>query len=101
MTRTVRTLGGVVPLLLCGTALLGDTPTEKGVAPDVALKRLEEGNARFVEGHRAPRPHISVQRTKRLAKQRPFAVLLTCADSRLSSTLMFDQQLGDLFTVRI
>jgi carbonic anhydrase len=101
MHRTIRACGSVVVLLLCGTALLGDTTDEKGVPPEVALKRLKEGNARFAEDHRAPRPPFSVQRAKLLHKQRPFAVVLTCSDSRLTATLLFDQQLGDLFAVRV
>ncbi len=69
-------------------------------APDQALWRLIEGNAAFVEGRAAPvnsRDHL-----KNLANaQHPFAVIVGCADSRVSAQLLFNQRLGELFVVRV
>ena len=65
------------------------------------LQRLVEGNKRFA-AHRARRPHQDVQRRLEVAKgQKPFAAILSCADSRVPPEVIFDQGLGDLFVVRV
>jgi len=80
--------------------VLLDTPIE---TPDASLAELVAGNARFMEGKRV-RTLLANQEPElreSLAKgQAPFAVILTCSDSRLSDTLIFDQGLGRLFTIR-
>jgi carbonic anhydrase len=69
--------------------------------PAAALERLKEGNARFA----ADRPVAKDQGSKRRAElargQRPFAVIITCADSRVPPETIFDQGLGDLFVIRL
>ncbi len=61
---------------------------------------LEEGNARFVAGA-ATRPDQSLARRAVVTQgQNPFAVVLSCADSRVPPEVLFDQGLGDLFVVR-
>lgn len=75
--------------------------TEAGLTPDKALAALLAGNKRFVAG-KAKHPHQSRERRTDVAKgQHPFAVILGCADSRLSPELLFDQGLGDLFVNRV
>lgn len=70
-------------------------------AGDTAWKQLLVGNARFVAG-KAEHPNQSVKRrTEVAAGQKPFAVIIACADSRTSPELLFDQGLGDLFVVRL
>jgi carbonic anhydrase len=82
-------------------AALALDPTPKSVAPKVALERLANGNARFVAG-KAVHPDQSVKRRTESAKgQAPFASVLSCADSRLSPELIFDQGIGNLFVVRV
>jgi carbonic anhydrase len=62
--------------------------------------RLIEGNKRFAEGH-SIHPDESIKYRKTLTeKQKPFAVIITCSDSRISPELIFDQGLGDLFVIR-
>ncbi len=72
-------------------------------SPEAALAELEAGNHRFVDGTRV-RTLLSEQDLplrEALAKgQAPFAVIITCSDSRLVDNLIFDQELGRLFTVR-
>jgi len=70
------------------------------VAPDAALARLVEGNKRFVAGN-VTHPDQSVDRRTEVAKgQHPYAIILTCADSRLSPEILFDEGIGDLFVIR-
>jgi len=74
--------------------------TNVELAPDTALARLVEGNRRFASGQ-AIHPDQSVERRAALAGgQSPFAVVLTCSDSRVAPELYFDQGLGDLFVLR-
>ena len=66
-----------------------------------ALEELTRGNRRFVEGV-AEHPHGDAERRIELAKgQRPFATIITCADSRVPVELVFDQGLGDVFVIRV
>ncbi len=78
-------------------------PGAENVQPtsEVALKRLKEGHARFLADR--PKPHhLSMkERIKLAAEQHPFAVVLTCADSRVAPELIFDQGLGELFVLRV
>jgi carbonic anhydrase len=60
-----------------------------------------DGNARYVAA-RSTHPDLGLERRKVLAGgQQPFATVLGCADSRVAPELIFDQGLGDLFTVRV
>jgi len=65
-----------------------------------ALQRLMDGNARFVAGL-VTHPDQTTERRLALAGgQNPFAIVLTCSDSRVAPELFFDQGLGDLFVIR-
>jgi carbonic anhydrase len=66
----------------------------------MALKLLEEGNKRFVNNLKANR-NLLQQANETSDGQHPFAVVLSCIDSRTSAELIFDQGLGDIFSVRI
>ncbi|MDA3936990.1 MAG: carbonic anhydrase [Actinomycetota bacterium] len=67
-----------------------------------ALKRLREGNARFISG--VPSTHAlpsEAHRAELVEGQEPFAVILGCSDSRVPVELVFDQGVGDLFVIRV
>lgn len=65
------------------------------------LLRLMEGNKRFVSG-KSIHPDLEAMRRSGLKKgQNPFAVILSCSDSRVPPEIVFDQGLGDLFVVRV
>jgi carbonic anhydrase len=67
-----------------------------------AKKLLEEGNKRFIED-KAAKQDISSEKRKTLSTkgQKPFAIIVSCSDSRVPPELIFDQGLGDVFVVRV
>lgn len=75
-------------------------PAPNAITPDQALKRLMDGNARYVAN--APEnKDFSAGRAARAQAQHPFAGLVSCADSRVAPELAFDQGPGELFVVRV
>jgi carbonic anhydrase len=72
------------------------------MGPDEALRRLREGNVRFVANDRTSDGILSHSKRAALAAgQRPFAIILGCSDSRVPAEIVFDQGLGDLFVIRV
>lgn len=72
------------------------------ITPEKALERLMSGNRRFVRGETALDLPGRLDRRKQLASgQAPFAIVLACSDSRLPVEAVFDQDVGDLFVVRV
>jgi len=78
----------------------GSAPPQNAIAPADALKRIMEGNARYVANTPNERD-FSVGRAARAQGQYPIAAVLSCADSRVGPELIFDQAPGDLFIVRV
>ena len=74
--------------------------TQAEMTPQQALAILREGNARFQSNLKANRNLLEQVNTTSTG-QYPFAVILSCIDSRTSAELIFDQGLGDVFSVRI
>lgn len=74
--------------------------TQSKISSNDALNLLKEGNARFVENNKLDRNLIE-QVNDTSKGQFPFATVLSCIDSRVSSELIFDQGVGDIFSVRI
>ena len=77
------------------------SPKPKNViSPDASLKRLMDGNARYVEG--VSRRHDFKHEREALAGgQNPYAAILSCADSRIAPEYAFDSGRGDLFVCRV
>ncbi len=67
---------------------------------DKALQLLKEGNQRFFD-HKFLHRDFEEQRQVTASGQYPFAVILSCIDSRLPTEIIFDQGIGDIFNVRI
>ena len=87
-------------LLLAGVGAWAQEPAAAPAA-DEALAKLMAGNQRYVR-HEQQHPNQSSARRKELETgQHPIAVILACADSRVSPELLFDQGLGDLFVIRV
>lgn len=74
--------------------------TQSSLTPKTALQILKEGNNRFVNNLKANR-NLLEQVGYTAEGQFPFAVILSCIDSRTSAELIFDQGLGDIFSIRI
>ncbi len=73
---------------------------QAAMTPAMALELLKEGNQRFVNNLKVNR-NLLQQANETSDGQHPFAVILSCIDSRTSAELIFDQGLGDVFSVRI
>lgn len=73
---------------------------QAAITPNMALELLKEGNKRFVNNLKLNR-NLLQQANETSDGQHPFAVILSCIDSRTSAELIFDQGLGDIFSVRI
>ena len=74
--------------------------TQAQMTPRKALQFLQEGNNRFINNLKANR-NLLEQVNETRDGQWPFATILSCIDSRTSAELIFDQGLGDIFSVRI
>ena len=73
---------------------------QAAISPSMALGLLQDGNKRFVNNLKINR-NLLQQANETSDGQHPFAVILSCIDSRTSAELIFDQGLGDIFSVRI
>lgn len=72
------------------------------VSPDDALQKLMDGNKRYVEGHMSGAKLCDVTTRTSLAKsQKPYAIILTCSDSRVPPEIIFDKGLGEIFVIRV
>jgi carbonic anhydrase len=68
---------------------------------DESLQKLMDGNKRYVEGKLAGKDLGDNKRKELLKGQKPFAIVITCSDSRVPPELLFDQGLGDIFVIRV
>ena len=85
---------GLVILVGAGTLILSSSS-------ESALDRLMKGNERFVSGKPLHPDQSAGRRDEVLSKQKPFAVIVSCSDSRVPPEIVFDQGIGDLFVVRV
>jgi len=75
---------------------------QTALSPDAALARLMEGNDRFVPGKLTSLDEdLAILKEHTVAKQEPFAAVLSCADSRVPIELIFDQSIGHIFVTRV
>jgi carbonic anhydrase len=89
--------------VLAAPALAGADPHagQNGLTPDEALERLREGNRAFASDQPLP-VNLGRERRQALAGgQAPFAVLVSCSDSRVPPEIVFGRGLGELFTIRV
>lgn len=74
--------------------------TQQILTPELIIEILKKGNERFVNNIKAHR-NLLEQVNETSSAQFPFAAILSCIDSRTSAELIFDQGLGDIFSIRI
>jgi len=73
---------------------------QEGISPDQAIEMLKDGNQRFLSKNEISRDlHSQVKATS--GGQNPYAVVLSCIDSRVPVELAFDQGIGDIFSARV
>lgn len=74
--------------------------THAQVQPEEALKKLAEGNKRYLTNE-LKKKNFEAQRDEQRKGQHPYAIILTCADSRVPPEIIFDEDLGELFVIRV
>jgi carbonic anhydrase len=95
-TLMVLVLGCLISSVALVTAQEMPSPT-----PALAWQRLKDGNTRFASD-KMVKQDLTDKKRQELAKgQKPFAIVLSCADSRVPPELLFNQGLGDLFVLRV
>ncbi|MBC7750606.1 MAG: carbonic anhydrase [Candidatus Saccharibacteria bacterium] len=73
---------------------------QDAITPELGLSLLKEGNKRFINNLKTNR-NLLQQANETSENQYPLAIILSCIDSRTSAEIIFDQGLGDIFSVRI
>lgn len=73
---------------------------QQHISAEEALRFLKEGNQRFLD-HKFVHRDFEEQRNETVSAQYPFAVLLSCIDSRMPTEIIFDQGIGDIFNIRM
>jgi carbonic anhydrase len=98
--RLLMTAFGLAPLVAAGLSRksLAASPSAP-ISPEAARQRLIAGNNRYV-GDKPLRLDHSSRREMVAPAQMPFAIVLGCSDSRVPPEILFDQGLGEIFTVR-
>ena len=97
-----RGVAGAAVAGLLNKAALRAARAQTNLTPDAALEQLLAGNRRFVAGNlQSFQEDLDILKQNNVAKQEPFAALLSCADSRVPVELAFDQSIGHLFVARV
>jgi len=100
------TMGKCVTVLVLIAAAAGlafaSASTGPEVSPDEALQKLVDGNKRYIENKMTGSTLSGTATRTSLAKsQKPYAIILTCSDSRVPPEIVFDKGLGEIFVVRV
>lgn len=91
----------IVSFLCIGGLVLFFVINTRSIPSEDPLQKLLAGNARFMKG-KSIHPNQTVQKRKELvSEQKPFAIIISCSDSRVPSEIIFDQGLGDIFSIRV
>jgi carbonic anhydrase len=89
-------------VVLFATAMAFSSDAGPGITADEALKRLLDGNQRYIANQMTIRETSTPSIRESLAAgQKPFAIILSCSDSRVPPEIVFDKGLGEIFIVRV
>ncbi len=98
----VGAAAGLLPAAVFDLAIPRLARAQSAMTPEQALQEMVDGNRRFSQDHMAAFDQdLMILRQKTVAKQEPFAAVLSCADSRVPAELIFDQSIGHLFVARV
>jgi carbonic anhydrase len=97
----VRTTGMWFWILVFGlVGILPAAPKKESPLPGEALFMLRDGNDRYVNNRFKPRDYVG-ERKELVQGQQPYAIVVTCSDSRVPPEIIFDESLGKLFVIRV
>ena len=93
----------LIPLLMTLSCLVATQihAADAALTPDAALQRLTAGNKRFASGKTQCTKNLLSELQQSKDKQKPYAAILCCSDSRVPAELIFDESLGKLFIIRV
>jgi carbonic anhydrase len=99
---TVKSLIATIGILACTAGFVFASSGGQSVSPDEALQKLMDGNKRYVDNQMTGTRLCDLPTRATLAKsQKPYAIILSCSDSRVPPELIFDKGLGEVFVVRV
>jgi carbonic anhydrase len=101
--RMMRTFAVTLGFVVFAAGLAFSNPDSgKSVLPDEALQKLMDGNKNYVENKLTIAAMSDAAARMSLAKsQKPYAIILTCSDSRVPPEIIFDKGLGEIFVIRV
>lgn len=99
----VRRFSAILGVVACATGLaFASGGSGPAVSADEALQKLMDGNKRYVENQMTgAKTSDAAVRTSLARSQKPYAVILSCSDSRVPPEIIFDKGLGEIFVVRV
>lgn len=97
----LRRFTGMVALMLLMFLSVGGPLPASAAQNNATFENLSKGNQAFMDGTMTHPQQSPARRKALVAGQKPPAIILSCADSRVPPELIFDQGLGDLFVVRV
>ena len=99
----IKAFAAILGVVMCAAGLAFSNPaSEAGASSDEALQKLMEGNRHYVENKLTNAAMSDANtRTSLAQSQKPYAIVLTCSDSRVPPEIIFDKGLGEIFVVRV
>ena len=98
VTTVATIIGAVILFTLQTVTASSNGPT---ITTQEALQKLKDGNLRFVAGKHRHTGDSLADVKNLVSGQKPYAIILTCSDSRVPPELLFDTGLGELFVIRV
>jgi carbonic anhydrase len=102
MRKRARVIASIAAVAIAFAAAAVASSGGGGVSPDEALAKLLEGNKRYVASKMSSCAESTGSAREKLAKgQKPYAIILSCSDSRVPPEIIFDKSMGEIFVVRV